>query len=140
MQFTIPTVVVAQLSKSVHQIEHSFCESGHILSISVDEEQLYPTASAASIASPTPVLSVSARGSKRKQPEVSLAGDLITPTIAPEHAIAKEDVQPKSSTDDTVDIIVVRWKGATPFAEGIIGPNKDNNLNSWDCTDKEYVP
>ena len=53
----IPTVVVAQLSKSVHQIEHSFYESGHILSISVDEEQLYPTASAASITSPTPVLS-----------------------------------------------------------------------------------
>ena len=87
MQFTIPTVVVAQLSKSVHQIEHSFYESGHILSISVDEEQLYPPPSAASITSPTPVLSVSARGSKQKQPEVSLAGDLITPTIAPEHAM-----------------------------------------------------
>ena len=56
--------------------------------------------------------------------------------------IAKKDVQPKSSTDDTVDITVVGWKGATYFTEGIIGPkfNKDNNVSSWDCTDKEYVP
>ena len=39
-----------------------------------------------------------------------------------------------------MDIIVVGWKGATRIAEGIIGPNKDNNLNLWDCTDKEYIP
>ena len=133
-------MVVADLSKSVQQIECSFYELEHILSISVDQKQLYPPpASAASIASPTPVLSVSARGSKQKQLEVSLAGDLITPTIAPEHAIAKKDVQPKS-TDDTVDIIVIGWKGATRFAEGIIGPNRGNNLNLWDYTERVYYP
>jgi hypothetical protein len=137
----IPTVVVAQLSKSVYQIEHSFYESENILSISVDQEQLYPPAPAAIIASLKPVLSVSVRTSKRKEPEVLQAGDLITSTIAPEHSLAaKKDVQPKSSTDDTVDIIVIGWEGATPFAEGIIGPNKDNNLNLWDCTDKVYHP
>ena len=133
----IPTVVVTQLSKSVRQVEHSFYESEHILSISVDQKQLYPPASAASIASPTPILSVSARGSKWKQPKVSLAGDLIIPTIAPEHAIAKKDVQPKS-TDDTVDIIVIGWEGATDFTEGIIGPNKGKNLNLWDYTKRVY--
>ena len=135
----IPTVVVTQLSKSIHQIEHSFYESEHILSISINEKQLYPPPSAASIASLTPALSVSARDSKWKQPEVSLAGDLITPTIAPEHAITKKDVQPKS-TDDTVDIIVIGWKGATRFAEGIIGPNKNKNLNLWDYTKRMYRP
>ena len=133
----IPTVVVTQLSKSIHQVERSFYESVHILSISINEKQLYPPPSAASIASPTPVLSVSARGSKQKQPEVSQAGDLITPTIVPEHAITKKDIQPKS-TDDTVDIIVIGWEGATCFAEGIIDPSKDKNLNLWDYTDRRY--
>jgi hypothetical protein len=134
-------VVVAQLSKSVHQIERSFYESEHILSISVDQEQLYPPASAANITSPKPVLWVSVRSSKQKQPEASLAGDLITPTLAPEHAMAvKKDAQSKSSTDDTVDIIVIGWEGATRFAEGIIGPNKDNNLNLWHCTDRVDCP
>ena len=127
-----PTVVVTQLSKLVHQVGHSFYESEHILSISVDQKQLYPPPPAATgITSP--------RGSKWKQPEVSQAGDLITPTIAPEHAIVKKDVQPKS-TDDTVDIIVIGWKGATRFAEGIIGPNRNKNLNLWDYTYKEFYP
>ena len=85
----IPTVVVTQLSKSIQQIERSFYESVHILSISVNEKQLYPPPSAGT--SPLPVLSVAARGSKQKQPEVSLAGDLITPTIAPEHVIAVKE-------------------------------------------------
>ena len=136
-----PTVVVTQLSKLVRQVEHSFYESEHILSISVDQKQLYPppVSAATGIASPTPVLSVSARGSKRKRPEVLQAGDLITPTIAPEHAITKKDVQPKS-TDNTLDIIAIGWKGATRFAELIIGPNKGRNLNLWDYTDREYYP
>ena len=129
-------MVVTQLSKSIQQIERSFYESVHILSISVNEKQLYPPPPAGT--SPSPVLSVAARGSKQKQPEVSQAGDLIIPTIAPKHVIAvKEDVQQKSA-DDTVDIIVIGWKGATRFAEGIIGPNKDKNLNLWDCFDKKY--
>ena len=42
----IPTVVVAQLSKSVQQIECSFYELQYILSLSVDQEHLYPPASA----------------------------------------------------------------------------------------------
>ena len=87
-----PTVVVTQLSKSVHQIECSFYESEHILSISVDKEQLYPPAPS------TPVISVSARGSKWKQPKVLQAGALITPTIAPQYAY----VQPNLSTKEVM--------------------------------------
>jgi hypothetical protein len=85
----IPTVTVARLSMSVHQIEHSFYESECILLISVDEEQLYPPVSA-SIASPTPVLPLTV-----PKLIVSLAG---APT--PEHTMVEKDES--SSTEEDV--------------------------------------
>jgi hypothetical protein len=95
----IPTVVVAELSKSVHQIEGSFYESEHILLISVDQEQLYPSPSA-SMVSPLPVL---VQRSERVQPEVPQAGD---PTLR-----STTEKIPRSA-DDTVNINMVGWRGA----------------------------
>jgi hypothetical protein len=106
-------VVVAQLSKSVHQIEHSFYESENILSLSVDTEQLYPPPASASMVSPLPVL---VQRSERVQPEVPSAGDLITPM--PTLRSTTERI-PRSA-DDTVNIIMVGWADAKYFAQGII--------------------
>ena len=132
----IPTLVVPELTKSIHLIEHSFYESEHILSISIDQEQLYPLASA-SVVLPSPILLVPR--TNLKPPEVPQARGLIVPTLTPMSAVVKKDVPPKSA-DDSVNIIAIGWEGASRFAKGIIGPNKDNSLKLWDCFDKEYNP
>ena len=79
----IPTVVVAQLSKSVKQMEHSFYEFQDVLSISISVVLV-------SIESPTvPVLS-SVQDSIRKQPKVLQAG------------VKEVGIQPRLSTNKDV--------------------------------------
>ena len=138
ISWLLPTVVVPKLMKSVRQIEHSFYELQHILSITVDQEQLYPSASAITV-SPLPQAAV-VQSPKRKPLEVRQAGDLISPTLTPKSTVVKKDVQSKTSTctDDTVNIIVIGWEGGSRFAKGIIGQNKDSRLKLWDCSDKRY--
>ena len=133
----IPSVVVPELTKSICQIEHSFYELEHILSITVDQEQVYPPASAITV-SPLPVV---VQSPKQKPLEVRQAGDLITPTLkSPKSTVVNKDVQSKTSTytDDTVNIIVIGWEGGSRFAEGVVGQNKDNRLKLWDCSYKQY--
>ena len=127
----IPTVVVPELNKSVCQVEYGFYEPERILSISVDQEQLYPPSYHLNF----PVL---VQSLKQKQPKVSLAGDLITSisTLTLKSTMVKKDVQPKLSTADTVNIIVVGWDHASEFVQKIIGRNKDNSLKLYDYSDK----
>lgn len=121
----IPTVVVPELKRSISQIDHHFCESEHIVIISIDQEQLYPLPLANVTLPLIPRLSAE---HVQKQAEESLAGDLIAPTLNPKNTTVKRGIQAELSTDDTLNIIVIGWWDAPRFAKGMIGPNIDNSL------------
>ena len=120
----IPTLAVPELMKAVREIDEHFYELEHIMSMSVDQEQLYPFPDNA-----TPSTPVSASVTHKPLP-----GDLIMPTPSLVSSVVKktEDLQLKSSSRDPVNIITIGWNGAPRYTPGIIGSNKNNILKVWD--------
>ena len=126
----VPMVVVPELMKAVRKIDEHFYELQCIVSISVDQEQLYPFPDNA-----TPSAPVSASVTHKPLP-----GDLIMPTPSLVSSVVKktEDLQLKSSSRDSVNIITIGWEGAPHYARAIIGQNSDNTLKLWDFSREEY--
>ena len=126
----IPTVVVSQLMKVVREIDEHIYELEHIVSISVDQKQLYPFPDNA-----TPSTPVSASVIHKPLP-----GDLIMPTPSLASSAVKKiaDLQLKLSAGDSVNIITIGWEGAPRYAPGIIGQNRDGILKLWDFSRKKH--
>ena len=117
--------------KAVSEIDEHFYELEHIVSMSVDQEQLYPLPDKA-----TPSTPVSASVTHKPLP-----GDLIMPTPSLVSSMVKktEDLQQKSSSRDLVNIITIGWEGAPHYAHAIIGQNSNNTLKLRDFSREEYL-